>query len=420
MFETIKKSFNSRKRLSQIPHIVPKAKDAQDKGFWAKGGFDVVFLMLVCILLTIGTVMMFSASYISAKYGGTATDNDPYYYLKRQLMFAAGGLLLMFFISKINHNFFRILVPLIFLFSFALLVIVLFAYETIPGKEQFKRWLEIPIINVTFQPSEVGKLGLIMFLAWAFERYPRHLEQRKWTMTAIYFGIVGGFAFLVYLEDHLSGAILMLGIGLFMGFLGGIDWKIYLAGVIFVTVVVAVVIIYVKNIPETEYDNQNYMLKRIIYWLHKDLSDTNNRYQTNQSLFALGSGGFFGLGLGNSKQKFLYLPEPQNDFVFAVVGEELGFLGCSFIVLLFALLVWRGFSIALKTRSVFGRLMTMGIVTHVGLQTVLNILVVTDMMPNTGISLPFFSSGGSSLVVLLAEMGLVLSVSRNSGISKKQ
>ena len=136
-------------------------------------------------------------------------------------------------------------------------------------------------------------------------------------------------------------------------------------------------------------------------------------------MFALGSGGFFGLGLGNSKQKFLYLPEPQNDFIFAIVGEELGFIGCALIIILFALLVWRGFAIALKARSTFGRLLVMGIVVQVGLQTILNILVVTDSMPNTGISLPFFSYGGSSLVMLLAEMGVVLSVSRNSRINKK-
>ncbi|MBP3328402.1 MAG: FtsW/RodA/SpoVE family cell cycle protein, partial [Clostridia bacterium] len=211
----------------------------------------------------------------------------------------------------------------------------------------------------------------------------------------------------------LSGAILMMGIGLIMGFLGGVDWKLYAFGAL---AAILVVVIVVSNPDEFL---KGYMAERIDSWLVKDYTDTDARYQTNQSLFALGSGGFFGLGLGNSKQKFDYLPEPQNDFIFAIVGEELGFLGCAFIVVLFALLVWRGFSIALKARSVFGRLMTMGIVVQVGLQTILNILVVTDMMPNTGISLPFFSYGGSSLIMLLAEMGFVLSVSRSSRISKK-
>ncbi len=419
MLEAIKKRFKSRKKLSDIPCVVPKAKDQQDTGFWSKGGFDIVFLLLVCILLTIGIVMMFSASYISAKYGGSQTNNDPYFYLKRQGFYAAIGVAIMLFVSKINYNVFRKLTPLIIAFSFALLVIVLFFPAEVEGKEQFKRWLEIPIIGVNIQPSEVAKFGLIIFLAWAFERYPRHFEYRKWTMTMLFLGIVVGFAALVFLEDHLSGAILMLGIGLFVGFLGGVDWKLYLVGLVIAVIVVTGVIIYVKNIPEELHEQQHYMIKRIINWLFKDYTNLKDRYQTNQSLFALGSGGFFGLGLGNSKQKFLYLPEPQNDFIFAVVGEELGFIGCTFIIILFALLVWRGFSIALKSRTVFSRLATMGIVIHVGLQTALNILVVTDMMPNTGISLPFFSSGGSSLIVLLAEMGFVLSVSRSSGISKK-
>ena len=205
----------------------------------------------------------------------------------------------------------------------------------------------------------------------------------------------------------------MLGIGVVVTFLGGLDKRLYIVGGVVAVAAVAIVILKPEILPK------DYMTLRITSWLQKDYYDTDLRYQTNQSLFALGSGGLFGLGLGNSKQKYLYLPEPQNDFIFAVVGEELGFVGCVFIILLFALLVWRGFAIALKARSVFGRLLVMGIVTQVGLQAILNILVVTDAMPNTGISLPFFSYGGTSLLMLLGEMGVVLSVSRNSRISKK-
>ncbi len=401
-----------KKKLSEIPRIVPKAKDIEDKGLFAKGGFDIIFLLIVCVLLTIGIVMMFSASYISAK-NDPGTKFDAYYYLKRQGIFAILGIVVMIIISKINHNVFRKTAPFIFGISLVLLVVVLVAPATVEGKEQFKRWLEIPVVGFRFQPSEVAKFGLIIFLAWSFERHRKFLEERKWLTTAVYFFVVIVFAGLVYAEDHLSGAILMLGIGLIMCFLGGLDWKLYALGA--VLAIVAVVLV-VSN-PEAIL--KGYMAERINSWLVKDYTDLDARYQTNQSLFALGSGGFFGLGLGNSKQKFLYLPEPQNDFIFAIVGEELGFIGCAFIVILFALLVWRGFSIALKSRSVFGRLLVMGIVVQVGLQTILNILVVTDMMPNTGISLPFFSYGGTSLVMLLAEMGVVLSVSRNSRISKK-
>ena len=409
LVQQLKKKFKSRKKLSQIPRVVPKAKDYEDKGLLAKGGFDVIFLLLVCVLLTIGVVMMFSASYINAK----SDYNDPYYFLKRQAGFAAVGIVAMLIVSKINHNVFRKFAPVVLAISLILLVWVLIDPAEVKGKEQFSRWLEIPVIGMRFQPSEVGKFGLIIFLAWAFERYQKHFQLRKWTMTVLFFAIVAVFAVLVFAEDHLSGAILMMGIGLIMGFLGGVDWKLYAFGAIAAILVVAIV---VSNPDEFL---KGYMAERIDSWLVKDYTDTDARYQTNQSLFALGSGGFFGLGLGNSKQKFHYLPEPQNDFIFAIVGEELGFLGCAFIVVLFALLVWRGFSIALKARSTFGRLMTMGIVVQVGLQTILNILVVTDMMPNTGISLPFFSYGGSSLIMLLGEMGFVLSVSRSSRISKK-
>ncbi len=399
-----------KKSIMDIPRVVPKAKDYEDKGFFAKGGFDIIFLLIVCVLLTIGIVMMFSASYVSAKN----SKNDPYFYLWRQAIFAVVGVAAMLLISKINYNVLRKLTPIIFTISYILLILVLIFPAEKEGKEQFKRWLEIPGVHIEFQPSEIAKFGLIIFLAWSFERHRKFLEERKLITTCTYFAIVIAFALLVYLEDHLSGAILMLGIGLIMCFLGGIDWKIYVIGAV---VAIVVVIVVVKD-PDKFL--KGYMAERIESWLVKDYTNTDERYQTNQSLFALGSGGFFGLGLGNSKQKFLYLPEPQNDFIFAIVGEELGFIGCAFIIVLFALLVWRGFQIALKARSVFGRLLVMGIVIQVGLQTILNILVVTDTMPNTGISLPFFSYGGTSLVMLLAEMGVVLSVSRSSRISKKQ
>lgn len=407
-------SANAKKKktsLRDIPRIKPKAKDIEDKGLFAKGGFDVFFLIFVCLLLTFGVVMMFSASYVSAKYS-VKTGYDPLYYLKRQGAFAVAGVVIMLVISKINYNVFRKFAPIIFGVSLALLLLVLVAPAEVDGKEQFKRWLEIPGIHFRFQPSEVAKFGLIIFLAWSFERHKKFIEA-KWYITALYLAIIILFAGLVYMEDHLSGAILMLGIGVVMSFLGGLNWKIYAVGA--AVAIIAVIIVVTK--PELFL--KGYMAERITSWLNKDYTDTDARWQTNQSLFALGSGGVFGLGLGNSKQKFLYLPEPQNDFIFAIVGEELGFIGCALIIILFALLIWRGFAIALKARSTFGRLLVMGIVVQVGLQTILNILVVTDSMPNTGISLPFFSYGGSSLVMLLAEMGVVLSVSRNSRINKK-
>ncbi len=402
--------FNILKVYREVPVIKPKPKDSEDKGLFAKGGFDIIFLILVCVLLTIGIIMMFSASYISAKYSAAA-HNDPLYYFKRQAIFAVLGVAIMIFVSKINYNVFRKFVPIIFAVSFILLIVVLVKPATVEGKENFKRWLEIPGVPVRIQPSEFAKFGLIIFLAWSFERHRLWIEASP-AMTAVYFFIVGVFSLLVYAEDHLSGAILMAGIGLIVCFLGGTDWRIYVVGIVIVALAILIVMINPEKILK------GYMAERISSWLVKDYEDVSARWQTNQSLFALGSGGLFGVGLGNSKQKYLYLPEPQNDFIFAIVGEELGFIGCVLIIILFALLVWRGFAIALKSRSTFGRLLAMGIVVQVGLQVILNIMVVTDSMPNTGISLPFFSYGGSSLMMLLGEMGIVLSVSRNSRINK--
>ena len=398
-----------RKTMSGIPIIKPKPKDSEDRGLFAKGGFDIIFLILVCVLLTVGVIMMFSASYITAKYS-YKSNYDPLYYLKRQVAFAIAGVVVMLIVSKINYNFFRKVAPLVFVVSFLLLIIVLIHPATIEGKENFKRWLKVPGIG-NIQPSEIAKFGLIIILAWSFERHQKFIEASR-AVTFVYFFVVFLFAGLVYMEDHLSGAILMAGIGLVMCFLGGADWRIYAFGIVIVGL--AAIIVFSNR----DVFLKGYMAERINSWIEKDYDDVNARWQTNQSLFALGSGGFFGLGLGNSKQKYLYLPEPQNDFIFAIVGEELGFLGCTIILILFALLVWRGFAIALKSRSVFGRMLTMGIVIQVGLQVILNIMVVTDSMPNTGISLPFFSYGGSSLMMLLAEMGVVLSVSRSSRINK--
>ncbi len=401
----------SRKVLFGVPLVKAGPKEGESKGLFAKGGFDIIFLILVCVLLTIGIIMMFSASYISAKYS-YKTNYDALYYFKRQAIFAVLGVALMLAVSKINYNMFRDIAPYLFGISLILLLLVLIHPATIEGKDNIKRWLQIPIIKMNIQPSEIAKFGLIMFLAWSFERHQKLLEVYGTKASLAYIGIVGMFALLVYMEDHLSGAILMAGIGVIICFLGGTDWRIYAIGI----VVVALAVIIVISAPEKII--KGYMAERINSWLVKDYEDTGSRWQTNQSLFALGSGGFFGLGLGNSKQKYLYLPEPQNDFIFAIVGEELGFLGCTIIIILFGLLVWRGFAIAMKSRSTFGRLLAMGIVTQIGLQVILNIMVVTDTLPNTGISLPFFSYGGTSLMMLLFEMGVVLSVSRSSRINK--
>ena len=365
------------------------------------GGFSIPFMIIVFALLTIGLIMMFSASYVTAKY----ENGDSMYYIKRQLVFAVGGIFLMFFVSKLNPELLKKLTVPVFVICLLLLVIVLIKPWRPEGmSEDFKRWLRIPGIG-SFQPSDIAKLGIIMFFAWAIDKYKTLLEN-KWWAALVLFGITAALCLLIYMEKHLSCTILIFLICIGMMFLGGIDNRWFALGLAIGVPLVVTVIAFRHQILS------EYQAARIDSFFVKDYDDIDTRWQTNQSLFALGSGGFFGLGLGNSKQKYLYMSEPQNDFIFAIVGEELGFVRCVLILLLFALLIFVGFMIADKSRSLYNRLLVLGIMLHIGLQTILNILVVTDMMPNTGISLPFFSYGGTALVMQLIEMGIVLSVSR--------
>ncbi len=377
---------------------------------------DITFLALVIAVLTIGIIMMFSASYVNAWYDSSpSVDNDPYYYVKNQAFFAVIGIALMIGVSFIKPDVFRQASGLITVIAFLLLVYVLIDPYIIPGKEQFKRWMWVPGIG-SFQPSEIAKLAIVMFLAFSMERYHKLIEQ-KWWMIVPYGAFVLVFCALVYAENHVSGTLLMLGIGVATVYFGGvrIHKLVYIAG--FGLLAVAVIIFILNSDKLLE----GYASERIRIWLKlltgEELTDAEARgsgWQSLQSLYAIGSGGLFGLGFGNSKQKHMYLPEPQNDFVFAVVCEELGFVRGLLIILLFILLVARGFIIGLRARSRYEAMLAMGISFQVGLQAALNIAVVTATVPNTGISLPFFSYGGTSLVMLLLEMGTILAISRNS------
>lgn len=381
------------------------------RDYIAGGGFDITFLALVIILLTVGIVMMFSASYVNAWYDVKA-ENDPYYYFKNQLLFAAIGVTLMLVVSRLRFDFFKDLSCLALLVSVLLLVYVLINPYVITGKEDFKRWMYVPIVG-SFQPSEIAKLGLIMFCAWSMERRQKLIES-KWWMMLPYAAVIALVCGLVYAENHLSGTILMFGIGVVMTYLGGVKWGWFAFGAIVAALALFFFILNPDKLAA-------YAGARIEMWLkllrNEELTNaekTGSAWQSLQSLYAIGSGGLFGLGFGNSKQKHLYLPEPQNDFVFAIVCEELGFIRAMLIILLFVLLVWRGFVIAMRSRSKYASLLAMGICFQVGLQAALNIAVVTSTVPNTGISLPFFSYGGTSLVMLLIEMGMVLSISRGT------
>ncbi len=366
-----------------------------------EGGFDLIYLFIMLALLTTGLVMMASASYVWAKF----YETTEYHYIGKQLTVAAFGLVLMFIISKINPQFIKKMAIPISVIGVFLLILVLFYYIPVKENPDIKRWMYIPGTSVRLQPSDVAKVAMIIGLSWGLEKGKKLLDTKMWA-PLLYFGAVAMVCGLIYLESHLSCLIMMFLIGIGILFLSGMDRRWFIVGGIVGVIAVVAIFIFRDQIFSP------YQVERIEGMLHRDYTDTDSRWQTNNSLYALGSGGLFGLGLGNSRQKFLYLPEPHNDFIFAIVGEELGFFRSVIIIILFLALVARGFIIALRTKSMYERLVVLGISLQIGIQSVLNILVVTDVIPNTGISLPFFSYGGTALLILLAEMGLVLGISR--------
>lgn len=419
------------------------------------GSIDIWFLVTVLALLCIGLVMMFSAGYPYAlsKYG------DSTYFIRRQAFFAVIGLVVMFFLSRLKAEIWKKFTWLICGVSTFMLLIVFVLPQYKAG---FYRWIDLGF--TTFQPSEIAKFAVIVAGAYFYSKYAKKMSSTKpsklqipskinnklgfglvresWVPTWLFCGFFGACAVLVFLENHLSGCILIFAIGVVMMFLGGVRKRWFVAGIsaVLALVLVICVPIYVdikkedaakaaaeeQGIEYVEEENddkvgflKSYQAERIVSWLDKDYDPTGDRWQTNQALYAIGSGGLFGKGLGNSTQKYMYVSEPQNDMIFSIVCEELGFVGAVIVIALFVMLVYRGVVIGLNAKTRFGSLIAMGLVFQIGLQVVLNIAVATDSMPNTGISLPFFSYGGTSLVMLLAEMGIVLSVSREGKMNKK-
>ncbi len=365
----------------------------------ARGPIDLPFFVLVVLLTVIGLIMLLSASFPSAYY--ETEGENPLFYFTRQGVFAIMGLAAMLLIGKINYQRFRALAqPLLFL-SVILLVLVLIPHNPIAiTRNNATRWLGIPGTSLQFQPSEVAKVAVVLY-------FSDSISKKKDLMRTFRHGILPYaiilvvLAALVGLEPHLSGAILIMGAGAVLMLVGGINWA-WVGGAIGAAGVMMYLVLFVIG----------YNTSRIEMW-HNPWADAQGKgYQLSQSLISIGSGGLLGVGLGRSRQKFLFLPEEHNDFIFAIVCEELGLIGAAIIMLLFAALILRGYWIALHARDRFGSLLVVGVITLIGLQTFLNIGVVTGLLPTTGISLPFFSYGGTALSIQLAEMGIVLSVSR--------
>ena len=368
---------------------------AKRRGLTTSYPLDLPFLVLVLTLVGFGLVMLFSASYAVALY----RRGDAYAYIRPQLLYAALGLIAMWLASRVDYHIYHKLAWPVLGVSLVLLVLVLF----MPEYNGCKRWLVIPGVG-TLQPSEIAKFAVV--LAFSHIISLNASRMKSFSVGVLPFGLVLGMvAVLMLLEPHLSGTLLILGIGAVLMFVGGtgIKWFI-LAGAGAVGAVGAAVAVMPDLVP--------YAASRLASWLDPFADPLGDGHQTIQSLYAIGSGGATGLGLGNSRQKHMFVPEPQNDFIFSIICEELGFVGALAVVTLFVLLLLRGITLAVHAPDRFGGLLVVGFVVQVTMQAALNIAVVTNTIPNTGISLPFFSSGGTSLMMLLGEMGIVLSVSR--------
>ena len=388
----------------------------------ARGPMDLPFLMLVVMLVGIGLIVVFSASYAAAYYDEDISS--PLFYIQRQAVFACLGLAVMYAVSRVNYQRLRWLSVPMLLGTIVLLVLVLTPLGVELNNAQ--RWLKLFFIaGPTYQPSELAKISIIVFFAARLSKRntekKRKFSTRTFTGRALnfmekigllellpYIGVLGLVLILVVMEPHMSGTILIMVGAAAVLFAAGISLAWFLS-VGSLAVGGLLLIIFTTD----------YMTKRVELWLNPWLDPQGKGFQTIQSLLSIGSGGLLGKGLGNSAQKFEFLPEPENDFVFSVAVEELGFVGGALILILFMLLIMRGYWLALHSRDKFGSLLIVGIMALLSVQVFFNIGVVTNLIPNTGISLPFFSYGGTALVIHLAEMGVVLSVSRQIPAPKK-
>ncbi len=368
--------------------------DYSDDSSVARRSMDVPFLLLTLLLLAIGVVMVLSSSFARSYY--TTENHSATYFFSRQLFFAVAGVAVMIVASVFPIGFYRKVSTLVLMVAIMLMLLVLIGGKKVNGA---RRWFEL--FGVTFQPSEIAKIAVILFDATLICRFRGKMKTFRYGVIpyAIVAAVVIG---LLILEPHLSASIIIVAITAAMMLLGGtrLYWFFIGGGVVGLGFFLAVSVL-------------DYSSSRISAWLDPFADTSDTGYQIVQSLYAIGSGGFSGLGLGNSRQKYLYLPEEHNDFIFSVVCEELGFIGAVLILILFALLIIRGYWLAMHCRDMYSFLVCGGITSLLALQVILNIAVVTNLIPCTGISLPFFSYGGTALLIQLAEMGIVLSISRD-------
>ena len=353
---------------------------------------DYTLLITILLLLSLGLIMVLSASSPTS----LAESGTSYTYFIKQAIFAIAGLFAMGIISKINYRVYKSFYKFVYVLSIILLALVLVIGTSNNGA---KRWIYIG--GQSFQPSEFVKLFIIIFYAGLLTKDREELPK-FWKGLVKHILWIAPIACLLLLEPHMSATLVISGICLVMMIVAGCKFsQLFMSGLIIGVPVIGVLIV-----------KSSYRLKRVVTFLDPWQDKLGDGWQVIQSLYAIGSGGLFGLGLGQSKQKYLYLPEPQNDFIFSVLAEELGWAGCVFVIILFAILIWRGVLIAMKAPDMFGSLLAVGITSLIAIQVIINIAVVTSSMPATGMPLPFFSYGGTALFLLLCEMGILLNISR--------
>ena len=381
-------------------------EEVEENKVLCRGGVDVYFLVIVLAIALFGVVMSYSISSYTAEW----ETGDSLFYVKKHLLFLGiSSIFTAVFVFYARPWFWRVFGIAIYGISIVLLLAVLVVGRAGGGAQ---RWIQLG--PITIQPSEIAKTAVVLVLALIMSKYEKKIELSQrfgghFRYGVLYPGmVIALICGLVMLEKHLSGLIIIGLLGLVIMFIGGTDHRWMLAICAFGVVAVSVVLLM-----------SDYAQERVMTWLFIEQADpTGSAWQTWQGLYAIGSGGLFGVGLGNSRQKYGYVSEPQNDFVYSIICEELGFFGAILVIVLFALLLWRGYKIASRCPDKFTSLVVYGLTTKIALQTVLNIAVVTNSMPNTGISLPFFSSGGTALMIQIFEMGIILSISRYSYVKK--
>ena len=357
-----------------------------------KQNADFLILLFALVLTSLGLLMIFSASapYAKSRFG------DIYYFIKDQMLAAVIGIAAMMIVSLINFHLYKKFAWIIFIGGLCLLLLTY-----VPGiaveHNDASRWINI---GFEFQPSELYKLAFIIFIAKLIIYFKEKQKPLAGYLVTLAFTLVS--ALIIYFQPHLSAAIIITLIGFIIIYVGGTKLK-YL-----IFTVVPVVLLVIVGAFTVEY-----MKVRIMAWLDPFAYPSDSGYQVIQSLYAIASGGLFGVGLGKSTQKFLYIPEPQNDFIFSIIAEEIGYIGVFLVIALFCMLLWRGIRVAIFCEDLFGTLLATGITALIFVQAVLNIAVVAGLAPNTGIPLPFFSAGGTSIVMFLTEIGILLNISKH-------